>query len=213
MEPLHYITRQTLANALSLVMSCVCYSYNDPMTRGRSDQVYQKLIANYSKSDDDQFVELLSYNLNEWVTKVTAPEMPGPGPMVMSQQRVAEVDKTRPSSNGARPAAAAAAAAADAAAAAGSAGGGGEGSNSSDEERGGGDDKDGGPQRRRCGAAASATAALNGGGAVAAPPTSAARLCHPRAPHRYPGLARVWPGPTDFESGMPNGTAALCAEQ
>jgi hypothetical protein len=27
------------------------------------------------------------------------------------------------------------------------------------------------------------------------------------------GLIRVWPGPTDSESRMPDGTAALCAEQ
>ena len=30
---------------------------------------------------------------------------------------------------------------------------------------------------------------------------------------RWSGLIRVWPGPTDSESRMPDGTAALCAEQ
>ena len=33
---LPYITPQTCAYALSLVMSCVCYSVSDPMTKGRA---------------------------------------------------------------------------------------------------------------------------------------------------------------------------------
>ncbi len=48
-------------------------------------------------------------------------------------------------------------------------------------------------------AAAPATAALIGGGADA-------------AARRFSGLIRVWPGPTNSESRMPDGTAALCAE-
>ena len=34
---LPYITRQTVSYALSLVISCVCYAYNDTMIRGRPD--------------------------------------------------------------------------------------------------------------------------------------------------------------------------------
>jgi hypothetical protein len=55
LQTLPYITRQTVANALSLVMSCVCYACNDPMTKGRADQLYEKLMAHYGKLDDDQF--------------------------------------------------------------------------------------------------------------------------------------------------------------
>ncbi len=36
LDALPYITPQTNAYALSLVMSCVCYSVNDPMTKGRA---------------------------------------------------------------------------------------------------------------------------------------------------------------------------------
>ena len=50
LESMPYITRQTVAYALSLVVACVCYSYNDTMTKGRSDQVYEKLLNNYSKT-------------------------------------------------------------------------------------------------------------------------------------------------------------------
>ena len=49
LETLPYITRQTVAYALSLVMSCVCYACNDPMTKGRADQLYEKLMAHYGK--------------------------------------------------------------------------------------------------------------------------------------------------------------------
>ena len=65
-----YITRQTVAYALSLVMACVCYSYNDTMTKGRADQVYEKLLNNYSKTEEEPFGELLRYNLTEWVTNL-----------------------------------------------------------------------------------------------------------------------------------------------
>ncbi len=37
LETLPYFTRQTVAYALSLVMSCVCYACNDPMTKARAD--------------------------------------------------------------------------------------------------------------------------------------------------------------------------------
>jgi hypothetical protein len=85
LETLTYITRQTVAYALSLVMSCVCYAYNDPMTEGRADQLYEKLMAGYGKLDDDQFQEILSSTFTKWVTKVIAPEPAEPGVRVMSQ--------------------------------------------------------------------------------------------------------------------------------
>ncbi len=56
LEPLPYIT---LAYALSLVMSCVCYRSNDPMTKERAEQVYEKLMGNYSRWDDDEFGEVI----------------------------------------------------------------------------------------------------------------------------------------------------------
>ncbi len=55
LQTLPYITRQTVAYALSAVMSCVCYACSDPMTKGRADQLYEKLMAGYGKMDDNQF--------------------------------------------------------------------------------------------------------------------------------------------------------------
>jgi hypothetical protein len=78
LEALPYITTQTVAYALSLVMSCVCYSVNDPMTKGRAAQLYEKILANYSKLTDKQFQNALRANLTEWVSKVTSPEPPEP---------------------------------------------------------------------------------------------------------------------------------------
>ena len=63
LDALPYITPQTLAYALSLVMSCVCYSVNDPMTKGRAAQVYEKILANYSKLSDKEFQNELQANI------------------------------------------------------------------------------------------------------------------------------------------------------
>ena len=93
---LPYITRQTLSYALSLVISCVCYAYNDTMIKGRPDQLYEKIIASFSELNDDDFMEILTFRLTDWVTKVTAPEPPGT--MVLSQQRIASLDNARPTS-------------------------------------------------------------------------------------------------------------------
>jgi hypothetical protein len=98
LDALPYITPQTMAYALSLVMSCVCYSVSDPMTKGRAGQVYEKIMADFSKLSDKDFQDILRANLTDWVVKVTAPEPPGPQVPVMSLQEVAAADRARPSS-------------------------------------------------------------------------------------------------------------------
>ena len=97
LEALPYITTQTVAYALSLVMSCVCYSVSDPMTKGRAGQVYEKFMADFSKLSDKDFQDILRATLTDWVVKVTAPEPPGPQVPVMSLQEVAAADRARPS--------------------------------------------------------------------------------------------------------------------
>ena len=97
LEALPYITTQTVAYALSLVMSCVCYSVNDPMTKGRAAQLYEKILANFSRLTDKQFHDKLRANLTEWVSKVTSPEPPEPEVPMMSLQQVAAADRARPS--------------------------------------------------------------------------------------------------------------------
>ena len=62
---LPYITRQTVSYALSLVISCVCYAYNDTMIKGRPDQLYEKIIASYSEITDDDFMEILRFKLTD----------------------------------------------------------------------------------------------------------------------------------------------------
>ncbi len=87
LDALPYITQQTVAYALSLVISCVCYSVNDPMTKGRAAQVYEKILANYSKLSAKEFQNVLLAGLTDWVAKVTAPEPAGPEVPVMSLKR------------------------------------------------------------------------------------------------------------------------------
>ena len=144
---LPYITRQTLSYALSLVISCVCYAYNDTMIKGRPDQLYEKIIASYSELNDDDFMEILTDRLTDWVTKVTAPEPPGT--MVLSQQRIASLDNARPTCarSAANTAAAAAAAAAPAPATQGSGEeGGGADATTPEDADGAGKEEDGGPE-------------------------------------------------------------------
>jgi hypothetical protein len=98
LDELPYITHQTVAYAFSLVMSCVCYSFNDPMTKGHASQVYEKILANYSKLSDKEFQNVLRANLTDCVFKATTPEPPRPQVPVMSMREVAAADRGRPSS-------------------------------------------------------------------------------------------------------------------
>ncbi len=39
-----YITRHTMAYAISLTVSCLCYAINDESNKGRADEVYDKAL-------------------------------------------------------------------------------------------------------------------------------------------------------------------------
>jgi hypothetical protein len=154
LDALPYITPQTVAYALSLVMLCVCYSVADPMTKGRAAQLFKKILENYSKLSAKEYQDILRASVTDWVAKVTAPEPAGPEVPVMSLQEVAAADKRRPSSAAAASAAAVAAAAAPAAPAEGGAAA--EGGASADE---GGAAVGNGDRTRSSAAAAAAAAA------------------------------------------------------
>ncbi len=70
-------------------------------------------MADYDQFTPEEFAGLLRDKLTEWMTKVNAAEPTGPGPPVMSQQRVAAADLARPSTMAAVGAASASAAAVD----------------------------------------------------------------------------------------------------
>jgi hypothetical protein len=59
LDALPYITPQTVAYALSLVMLCVCYSVADPMTKGRAAQLFKKILENYSKLSAKEYQDIL----------------------------------------------------------------------------------------------------------------------------------------------------------
>jgi hypothetical protein len=107
LDALPYITPQTVAYALSIVMSCVCYSVTDPMTKGRAAQLFEKILENYSKLSAMEYQDILRASVTDWVAKVTAPEPAGPEVPVMCLREVAAADKARPSSAAAASAAAA----------------------------------------------------------------------------------------------------------
>jgi hypothetical protein len=70
-----YITRQTVAYALSLVVFCVCYSVTDTMTKGRAPALYEKKYDDFSRFDDKEFYDLLSSTrLISWLYGMTTAE-------------------------------------------------------------------------------------------------------------------------------------------
>ena len=75
LESLPYITRQTVAYALSLVVSAVSYSSTCILTKGRAPMLYEKLYDELAKMTDDVFNDELrilvcSYLLNTTATEV-----------------------------------------------------------------------------------------------------------------------------------------------
>ena len=85
-----YITRHTMAYAISLTVSCLCYAINDESNKGRADEVYDKALRDLEQMTDVAFTELLAGLLQYYVQSVVSPEPPGPGPLEMSRQQVAE---------------------------------------------------------------------------------------------------------------------------
>jgi hypothetical protein len=84
-----YITRQTVAYAISLTVSALFYAVNDESNTGRADEVYDKALRDLQQLTDDKFTEVLGGLLQYYVQNVTSPEAPGPGTMLLSRQEVA----------------------------------------------------------------------------------------------------------------------------
>ncbi len=77
LERLPYITPQTIANALSLVISAVCYGRSDSMTKVRAELLYEKIYAELStqtSSTSEEFKNLLQELMIDYLTKVTTME-------------------------------------------------------------------------------------------------------------------------------------------
>jgi hypothetical protein len=94
-----YITRQTLAYAVSLSVSALFYAVNDESNTGRADEVYDKALRDMEQLSDAKFDECLGGLLQFYVQNVNSPEPPGPGTMPLSRQEVAVNNRARGASN------------------------------------------------------------------------------------------------------------------
>jgi hypothetical protein len=72
---LPYITRQTVAYALSLVVSAVSYSRTCILTKGRAPMLYEKLYDELAKMTDDVFNEELLLLIRSYLYNTTATEL------------------------------------------------------------------------------------------------------------------------------------------
>ncbi len=63
-----YITRQTVAYALSLVVSAVCYSRTDPTTKALAPKLNEKLYVEMTKLTDEEFEQILEERVIEYLS-------------------------------------------------------------------------------------------------------------------------------------------------
>ena len=75
LESLPYITRQTVAYALSLVVSAVSYSSTCILTKGRAPMLYEKLYDELARMTDDVFNDELRILMRIYLIDTTATEV------------------------------------------------------------------------------------------------------------------------------------------
>lgn len=73
------LTRHTLAYAISLSVSCICYICNDDANKGRADEVYEKALRDLELMSDEEFAPLLGKLIEYYVERVVSSEPLGPG--------------------------------------------------------------------------------------------------------------------------------------
>ena len=89
---LPYITRQTVAYALSLVVSAVSYSRTCILTKGRRPMLYEKLYDELAKMTDDVFNEELLLLIRSYLYNTTATEVERAAPASAAPRRAAAAD-------------------------------------------------------------------------------------------------------------------------
>lgn len=71
---LPYVTPQTLAYALSLVVTAVCYSSTDIMTKGKAPLLYERLREDFAKVEQEDFNSELATTIRSYLFNATAAE-------------------------------------------------------------------------------------------------------------------------------------------
>jgi hypothetical protein len=105
------LTRETMAYAISLSISCVCLDGNDDILKGRASAAYERAMSDLEIMTDVTWHSLLQHVLIQYVTLLTNPEGPAPSAPTLTRKEIIERDSSRKEARAAAIAAAAAAAA------------------------------------------------------------------------------------------------------
>ncbi len=100
------LTRETMAYAISLSVSCVCLHSNDEILKGRASAAYERAMSDLEQMPDSI---LLHDVLVQYFTLVTNPEGPAPSVPTLTRQESIQRDNARKQARAAAIAAAAAA--------------------------------------------------------------------------------------------------------
>jgi hypothetical protein len=104
------LTRETMAYAISLSISCVCLHANNNLLKGRASAAYEQAMSDLECTSDDTWHTLLQDILVWHVTLLTNPEGPAPSAPTRTRKEIIERDTARKEARAAAVAAAAAAA-------------------------------------------------------------------------------------------------------
>jgi len=123
------LTRQTMAYAISLSISCVCLHANEDILKGRASAAYERAMTDFESMSDATWHSLLLDVLVRYGTHLTNPEGPAPSAPMLTKHQILQSDNARKEAR----AASAAAAAAAAESGGGDSGGGGDGDGDDDD--------------------------------------------------------------------------------
>jgi hypothetical protein len=104
------LTRQTMAYAISLSISCVCLHANEDILKGRASAAYERAMTDFESMSDATWHSLLLDVLVRYGTHLTNPEGPAPSAPMLTKHQILQSDNARKEARAASAAAAAAAA-------------------------------------------------------------------------------------------------------
>jgi hypothetical protein len=105
------LTRETMAYAISLSVSCVCLHSNDEILKGRVSAACERAMLDLENMTDAMWRSLLQDVLVRYVTLLTNPEGPAPPVPTLPRREIIQRDTARKQARAAAVAAVAAAAA------------------------------------------------------------------------------------------------------
>jgi hypothetical protein len=89
------LTRESMAYAISLSISCVCLHANDDILKGRASAAYEQAMSDLENMSDATWNSLLQHVLIQYVTLLTNPEGPAPSAPTLTRKEIIERDTAR----------------------------------------------------------------------------------------------------------------------